>query len=92
MLRHGILRQRTAEMVTDALRALTLQICGYQTEVVEFVATEHTQRNIMLRATKRFPAGNPTFISEYITFKQFWGVTPYLEKLLGEAFRRMVSH
>jgi len=92
MLRHGILRQRTAEMVTDALRALTLQICGYQTEVVEFVATEHTQRNIMLRATKRFPAGNPTFISEYITFKQFWGVTPYLEKLLGEDFRRMVSH
>ena len=46
VLRHGILKQRTADILTDAFRALVLRIMGYRTEVVEFVSPEHTSRNL----------------------------------------------
>src|SRR5262245_54504331 len=42
VFRHGILGQRTADIVTDAFRALALRVMGYRSEVVEFVSTEHT--------------------------------------------------
>ena len=41
-LRHGIYRERTAEMVTDTLRAMLLEIAGYDVSVFEFIGGEHT--------------------------------------------------
>lgn len=52
-LRHGILIERQAEFVTDALRAALLEWAGYGTKVFEFVSTEHTAKNLMIAATKR---------------------------------------
>ncbi len=52
-LQHGILRERQAEFVTDALRAGLLEWAGYETRVFEFVATEHTAKNLMIAAVKR---------------------------------------
>ena len=86
LLRHGILRQRTADLVTDAFRALALRIMGYRTDVVEFVSTEHTARNLMIRAVRGLPVGEPDFVREYLAMKEFWGVTPYIEGALGELF------
>jgi SAM-dependent methyltransferase len=83
LLRHGILHQRTADLVTDAFRALILRIAGYRTDVVEFVSFEHTSRNLMIRAVRGLPPGDPAFVQEYHEMKRFWGVTPYLEKLVG---------
>lgn len=55
---HGILRERQAEWVTDALRAALLEWAGYQTQVFEFIATEHTAKNLMIAARKQpAPAG-----------------------------------
>jgi SAM-dependent methyltransferase len=65
VLRHGILQQRTADILTDALRALALRIVGYRTDVVEFVSPEHTARNLMIRATRGLPPGDPAFVAEY---------------------------
>ncbi|QDU20440.1 methyltransferase [Urbifossiella limnaea] len=90
VLRHGILQQRTADILTDALRALALRIMGYRTDVVEFVSPEHTARNLMIRATSGLPVGDPTFVAEYRELCRFWGVTPYLETALGDPFRRLV--
>lgn len=56
-LRHGILRERHAEFVTDALRAALLEWAGYETRVFEFIATEHTARNLMIAALQRGPGG-----------------------------------
>jgi len=56
-LRHGILRERQAEFVTDALRAALLEWAGYETKVFEFISTEHTAKNLMIAATKR--SGHP---------------------------------
>ena len=52
-LRHGIVLERHAEFVTDALRAALLEWAGYETKVFEFIATEHTGKNLMIAATKR---------------------------------------
>jgi SAM-dependent methyltransferase len=90
VLRHGIMLQRTADLVTDAFRALALRIMGYRTDVVEFVATEHTPRNLMIRAVRGAPPGDATHIAEYQEMKRFWGVTPYVEKVLGEPFEKLV--
>lgn len=90
VLRHGILLQRTADLVTDAFRALALRVCGYRTDVVEFVATEHTPRNLMIRAVRGAPAGDAPHVAEYQEMKRFWRVTPYIEKALGEAFQHVV--
>jgi hypothetical protein len=52
VLRHGIFAERHAEMATDALRALLLERAGYKVRVCEFVAPEHTAKNVMLIATR----------------------------------------
>ncbi len=53
ILRHGILAERQAELLTDGLRALILEIHGYEAKVFEFISSEHTSKNLMLAATKR---------------------------------------
>jgi SAM-dependent methyltransferase len=53
LARHGILCERQAELVTDGLRAALLGAAGYHAEVFEFVATEHSSKNLMLFASKR---------------------------------------
>lgn len=77
--RHGILKERLADLLTDSLRALALRIMGYRTEVVEFISAEHTNRNLMIRAVRRTPIGEAAFVAEYRALRDFWGVTPYLE-------------
>jgi SAM-dependent methyltransferase len=86
VLRHGILKKRMADILTDSFRALILRIMGYKTDVVEFVSSEHTDRNLMIRAVRRTKPGDREFVREYLELKSFWGVTPYLETLLGEGF------
>lgn len=91
VLRHGIMLQRAADLVTDAFRALALRIVGYRTDVVEFVATEHTPRNLMIRAVRGPAPGEAEHVAEYREMKRFWRVTPYIEKVLGEPFQQLVK-
>lgn len=58
VLRHGILAERQAELLTDGLRALILEIHGYEAKVFEFISSEHTAKNLMLTATKRTTPAN----------------------------------
>ncbi len=87
----GILKKRLADILTDTFRALALRIMGYTTDVVEFIAPEHTDKNLMIRAVKRHPPGNHTYIQEYLALKTYWGVTPYIETLLGERFTTLLQ-
>lgn len=52
-LRHGIFRERQAEFITDALRVELLEWAGYEARAFEFIATEHTGKNLMIAATRR---------------------------------------
>ena len=53
VLKHGILFEREAEIVTDAVRALLLEIHGYKAGVFEFISPEHTGKNLMIAAQRR---------------------------------------
>lgn len=74
-LRHGILLERQAEIVTDALRALLLESEGYSAKVFEFTSPEDTLKNIMISATKR-PAGSPVrdVSDEIASLKRLYGI------------------
>jgi SAM-dependent methyltransferase len=91
ILRHGILRERAADLVTDAFRALVLRLAGYHTDVVEFVSPEHTARNLMIRAVRGGPIGEPAAVAEYREMKRFWGVTPYVERALAGPLRELIA-
>jgi hypothetical protein len=83
-MQQGILRKRLADILTDTFRVLALCIVGYKTDIVEFVSSEHTDRNLMIRAVRRAKGGDKKALQEYEELKQFWDVTPYIEQLLRE--------
>ena len=86
LTRHGILRERFADTLTDALRASILRLVGYRVDVVEFVESAHTPRNTMLRATSTGSRGIVTsgdVREEYDDLVATWGVTPKLAVLTG---------
>ena len=57
LTRHGILRERLADTLTDALRASLMRLQGYRVDVVQFVESKHTPRNTLLRAVRTGVAG-----------------------------------
>ncbi|MGL5827218.1 MAG: methyltransferase, partial [Nocardioides sp.] len=82
----GILRERFADTLTDALRAGLLRGRGYRVDVVEFVESRHTPRNTMIRAVR---AGVPASGSEqrkrgaeYHELAEIWQIRPRLAELL----------
>ncbi|WP_137818783.1 SAM-dependent methyltransferase [Pseudomonas sp. 2FG] len=84
MLQYGVHLGQEAEMVTDSLRALLLEACGYDTKVFEFVSLEHTNKNKMILAVKRAEPVNPAELLEKIQgIKSFYGIDEHcLETLL----------
>ena len=91
VLRHGILRERQADILTDAFRALLLRIAGYRTSIVEFVSPEHTAKNLMIRAESGLPPGDPQLLGEYRRLKEFWNVTPAMEPMLGNRVKDVLA-
>lgn len=50
--KYGIFLERQAVMVTDAIRALVLEYCGYKTQVMEFIEIDNTPKNVLLVGRK----------------------------------------
>lgn len=83
LTRQGILRERFADVLTDALRAALLRLHGYRAEVVEFVDSTHTPRNLLIRARRTGGAPTADQRAEYRDLIGQWGVTLRLETLLA---------
>ena len=77
LLGYGLAKERFASLATDALRARYLETRGYRTQVMEFIETEHTPKNILLRAIRRpYTAGELSERNqEYQQLKQNLGIT-----------------
>jgi SAM-dependent methyltransferase len=84
ILQHGVHLGQQAEMLTDSLRALLLDACGYDTQVFEFVSLEHTAKNKMILAVKRAQsAAKQPLLQQVRDIKLFYGVRDQcLETLL----------
>ena len=82
LTRDGILRERLADTLTDALRASILRLEGYRVDVVEFVGSQHTPRNTLLRAVRTGQRARAEDRDELRTLSETWRVTPRLAELL----------
>jgi SAM-dependent methyltransferase len=84
LTRYGILRERFADLLTDALRASALRLLGHRVEVVEFVDSRHTPRNALIRAELTGAAADPARRAEYLDLTDGWGLRPRLGELLAD--------
>lgn len=87
LLRFGVLRERVAAEVTDAARARLLALAGYDVQLVELFALEHSPKNVLIRAT-RLEAGRPRrdterLVAGYRAFADGLAIHPTLERLLA---------
>jgi hypothetical protein len=85
VLKHGIMLERTAETITDGLRALILEREGYATKVFEFVPTEHTPKNNMIVGVRDDKPSRMAKAAEQIdSLKNFYGVEhQWLDELIA---------
>jgi SAM-dependent methyltransferase len=89
LLRHSILRKDYAAGLTDALRVELLEACGYHVDAIEFVGSQHTPKNLLLRAHRRHP-GTPVEPGRWRLQRvrercEKLGVRPRLLEVLSEA-------
>jgi len=87
ILKYGIVKERMAALITDALRAELLEQKGYRVQLLEFIDMEHTPKNILIRAVKRNNTQQESRImeDELKTCMDFLGVTPCLLNLFKES-------
>jgi SAM-dependent methyltransferase len=83
--KYGIVEERTAEMLTDLIRAEVLEIFGYQTQVFEFVNAENSPKNLMITAVKKREsrADDLKAWEEIEKLKAFYGIDyQHLERVM----------
>ena len=78
VLKYGLIKERMAALLTDALRAEILESKGYQVQILEFIDMEHTPKNILIRGVKK---GSEKDGTDYRKVMEFFGVSPTLENL-----------
>lgn len=82
LFKYGLIKERMAALITDAMRAEYLESQGYDTQILEFIDMEHTPKNILIRAVK---TGKKKNNKESIrACEEFFHITPTLGKLLDE--------
>jgi hypothetical protein len=52
LTRYGIVQERVAALMTDAVRGNLLESVGYKTQLLEFIDIAHSPKNILIRASK----------------------------------------
>ena len=82
VLKYGIIKERIAALLTDALRANLLEQQGYDTQILEFIDMEHTPKNLLIRAVKK-GSMRPKHSTDIRTVEELLHVAPTLDKLLN---------
>ncbi len=70
---------------------MILRILGFKTQVVEFVSSEATARNIMIKAEFCVKPGQCGPVGEYLALRDYWGVKPWLEDRLAPLLAKYLS-
>jgi hypothetical protein len=89
LLKHGVHLGQEAEMLTDTLRALLLQACGYDAQVFEFVSLEHTAKNKMILAVRRPGVQAAEAARQARELEDFYGIREQCLRSLLEADGRL---
>ncbi|GAA0177455.1 SAM-dependent methyltransferase [Clostridium sediminicola] len=81
ILKHGVLKSRMADILTDGMRSLLLEANGYEVSIVEYISPLETPKNLMIRAFKKSDE-NPEAMDEYMQLMLNLNVSPALYKYL----------
>ena len=91
--KYGIVRERMAALLTDALRAELLETNGYSVQILEFIDMSHTPKNLLIRAikdreiadrqTSECSAKRDARVTDYQRLRDFLAVRPTLESELS---------
>ncbi|MDP0505901.1 MAG: SAM-dependent methyltransferase [Fusobacterium sp. JB019] len=86
--KHGILLEKFSSIATDAFRAQALELCGFKTQVIEFIDLVNTPKNVLIRGIREKTTKDSLDkkLKEYNTFKNFLGIEPILDTLLKPYF------
>ena len=84
--KHGILKERLADILTDSIRAQILKLLGYRTDVIEFIGGEHTPKNLLIRGVKTEAKPEQVEIVRYQEMLKELRVVPALAERLGDSF------
>lgn len=84
LTRHGIMRERLGDLLTDSFRTQILKLLGYRVDAIEFIGGEHTPRNLMIRATKTGAKPEAIEIARYKQMLAQWNVNPALAQRLAK--------
>lgn len=82
LTRYGIVKERFSSLLTDAIRCNLLECCGYKTQMIEFVAFDHTPKNVMIRAVKRPKTDQKARLAEVEAAIAEFHVEPTLYRLM----------
>lgn len=88
VLKYGIVKERIAALVTDAVRADLLEAEGYAVDILEFIDMEHTPKNLLIRAVRRKGVreqGQERVRRDVACTAEFLHIAPTLMKLLDES-------
>lgn len=84
LTRYGIVKERMAALMTDAIRANLLTESGYKTQLLEFVDLSHTPKNVLIRGVRTvMPKGvRQKARKEVEELKKAFGLRQTLDELL----------
>ena len=73
LLKHPIFKARLADVLTDAMRCLYMEACGYEITAMEYISPLETPKNLMIKAVK---TGDENYkaMSEYQAIRNALGV------------------
>lgn len=83
--KHGILKARLADVLTDGMRSMMLEAKGYDVSVVEYISPLETPKNLIIRALKTSDE-NYDLMSEYLNLMSSLNVYPALYEFLNEGW------
>jgi len=93
LTKYGIIKERTAALMTDALRCSLLEACGYRTQILEFIDIAHSPKNMLIRA-KRANVSLEKRASSLLEVKNLmeeFNLDPMLYRLLAEN-KMLINH
>lgn len=88
LLDDGIIRERLGDMLTDTMRRDICRVFGYDATLEEFIALEHTAKNVMLKCVLPHQATvtpvHPERLASLRTYSAAWHVHPKLFELISD--------
>ena len=84
LTRHQIFKDRLTYMVGDSLRSLLIEMQGYRSDIIEFVSSRSTDKNVMIRCERGQQKSQDKLRNEYEKLQGTFNFTLPLEAYLKQ--------